>query len=131
MADVLRGGCACGRVRYEVAATPAFSLLCKCRQCQRITGSGHAAQFAAHAENAKILGELKYFDYMADSGNSVRCGFCPSCGNPILKEPTRFPQFVFIHAGTLDEPEAYRPEMVVFSASGQTWDHVDPSLPLR
>jgi hypothetical protein len=47
------------------------------------------------------------------------------------EEACTFPQFVFIRAGTLDEPGAYRPQMVVFSTNGQSWDRVDPSLPLR
>ena len=131
MAEVLRGGCACGRIRYEVGAAPAFSLLCKCRQCQRISGSGHSAQFAALAASTRIHGELRYHDYTADSGNLVSSGFCPTCGNPVLKKPADYPQFVFIHAATLDEPQAYRPQMVVFSQNGQSWDHVDPALPLR
>ena len=86
MPEVLRGGCACGKVRYEVAAAWAFALLCKCRQCQRISGSGHAAQFAALAASTQIEGEVRYYEYTADSGSGVSCGFCPTCGNPILKK---------------------------------------------
>lgn len=131
MPEIVRGGCACGAVRYEVNASPAFSLLCKCRQCQRISGSGHAAQFAAPAEQTHVNGTLNYYDYTADSGNNVSCGFCPTCGNPILKKPARFPQFIFFHAATLDAADQYQPQMVVFSSEGQPWDHVDPTLPLR
>lgn len=131
MPEVVRGGCACGKVRYEITAPPSFSLLCKCRQCQRISGSGHAAQFAALAASTQIHGQLKYYEYTADSGSTVSCGFCPTCGNPVLKKTAGYPQFVFIHAATLDDPGTYRPEMVVHSKSGPSWDHVDPSLPLR
>lgn len=129
MSESLHGGCACGAVRYQVSAAPAFSLICKCRQCQRITGAGHAAQFAASATDTIVHGGLSYWQYTADSGGLVQCGFCPTCGNPVLKESSRFPRFVFFHAATLDAPEQFRPQMVVFGASGQSWDVVDPSLP--
>jgi hypothetical protein len=131
MGEPLRGGCACGSDRYAVAAPPAFTLLCKCRQCQRISGSGHAAQFAAPATDAQVHGPLSYYEYTADSGAKVSCGFCPACGNPVLKKPSRFPQFIFFHAATLDAPDQFRPQMVVFGSDGQPWDYVDPSLPLR
>jgi hypothetical protein len=131
MSDSLQGGCACGQVRYKSVAAPAFSLLCQCRQCQRITGSGHAAQFAVPAESTKIHGEVKYFRFAADSGNAVDSGFCPVCGNPILKKTSGFPQFLFFHASTLDDPAAFNPQMVVWSKSRQAWDHVNPALPLR
>ena len=75
MTETLRGGCACGQVRYEVDTAPASSLLCMCRQCQRISGSGHSAQFAAMAAGTRIHGVLRYHDYAADSGNTVSCGF--------------------------------------------------------
>lgn len=131
MKSVLRGGCACGQVRYEATAAPAFSLLCQCRQCQRITGSGHAAQFTIPAEGTTIQGEITYYRFAADSGNAVDSGFCTVCGNPIFKKTSGFPQLMFFHASTLDDPAAFIPQMVVWSKSRQLWDHVNPALPLR
>jgi hypothetical protein len=131
MSTELTGGCACGQVRYETTGTPAFSLLCQCRQCQRITGSGHSAQFAASADATTIQGEIRYYRFTADSGNAVDTGFCPVCGNPILKKTSGFPQFLFFHASSLDVPEAFHPQMVVWSSCKQPWDHTDPALPLR
>ena len=37
------GGCACGAIRYECSAEPVLSFNCYCRDCQRATGSAHAA----------------------------------------------------------------------------------------
>ena len=104
MKTSLKGGCACGAVRYEIRDAPTFSLICQCRQCQRITGAGHAAQFAALSESLSVRGEIRYYELHADSGNTVSSGFCPVCGCPILKKSTGFPQNVFIHAATLDDP---------------------------
>ena len=43
MSKLIEGGCLCGAVRYEANAEPAFAVHCYCRQCQRITGAGHAS----------------------------------------------------------------------------------------
>lgn len=131
MTNLLQGGCACGQVRYEVMAEPVFTLLCQCRQCQRITGSGHSAQLAVPRDKTSIHGEIRYYRLVADSGSAVDSGFCPTCGSPILKTTSEFPQFNFLHAATLDKPEIFKPQMLVWSKNAQPWDHVNPSIPVR
>ena len=122
------GGCACGSIRYETQAEPEFSIICQCRQCQRISGAGHAASFAVMADATTLNGDLKYFETTADDGNTVSSGFCMNCGNPILKKTSGFPQYIFFHAATLDDPDAFEPQMVVYSEFGRSWDHVNPGL---
>ena len=131
MTDILTGGCACGAVRYQAKAPPKFTVICQCRQCQRVSGSGHAAQFATATDTTTIDGDLSYYDMPADSGNTTTSGFCGRCGSPVLKKTSGYPQFLFFHAATLDDPSVYKPEMVVYAAFKQPWDHVDPDLPRR
>lgn len=129
MTSALTGGCICGAVRYESRGEPKHSVICHCRQCQRISGSGHAAQFAVPAESTRIQGELHYYDLTADSGSTAHCGFCPNCGNPILKQTEGYREVLFFHASTLDDPSLFQPEMVVYHESAPHWDRVDPDLP--
>ena len=127
----IKGGCACGAVRYEASSAPVFSLICQCRQCQRISGSGHAAQFALPAEAVSLTGGIKWFGLTSDGGNAVSSGFCPDCGSPVLKKSSGFTQFLFFHAATLDDPGKFSPQFVAWSSSKQPWDFMDPALPLR
>lgn len=131
MEPTINGGCACGAIRYAVSRAPAFSLICQCRQCQRISGAGHSAQFAVPVESVTVQGEIKFFGLTADDGNSVASGFCANCGSPILKKTSGSPQYLFIHAATMDDPGLFQPQMVVWSGSRQPWDYVDPKLALR
>jgi hypothetical protein len=34
-----------------------------------------------------------------------------------------------VHAGSLDEPDRYRPQMITYTVRGHAWDHLDPNLP--
>ena len=124
----ITGGCACGAIRYASAAAPTFSLICQCRQCQRATGGGHAAAFVLPADAVTVTGEVRFFDQQADSGNIVSRGFCPTCGSPMMNRNTGYPQSLYVHAATLDDPGIFRPEAVVFRSAAQPWDHVDPRL---
>lgn len=128
MTDRVSGQCACGGIKYNTTANPKFTLICHCRQCQRISGSGHAAQFAVPVNETEIAGDVQYYDQIADSGNTVSSGFCGKCGCPMLKKTTKLPDTYFFHAATLDDPSVFVPQVVVYEDSKQPWDHVDASV---
>lgn len=122
------GGCSCGAIRYELRSEPQFSFHCQCRQCQRITGTGHASQFMVPRGTVTLRGKLTYYELRADSGNTVRSGFCPTCGSPILKTSAGHPEAMFFHAASLDDPTRFKPQKIVWSSGAQPWDYVDPNL---
>ncbi len=124
----ISGGCSCGAIQYSADEKPEFQIICQCRQCQRLTGTGHAPSIAVNTNSFRLTGELKYFDTISDDGNTVSHGFCPNCGNPILNKPATAPDKVFILVGSLADPSIFAPEFVVYSASGYAWDTVDPEL---
>lgn len=126
--DNLSGGCACGAVRYTYRGEPGFSFLCQCRRCQRATGSGHAAAFKAERALLSLTGQLASYAAAADSGHQVTHEFCPTCGSPIPSATAQFPDSVAIYAASLDDPALFKPQRVIFRASGQPWDLVDPEL---
>ncbi len=129
MSDTTTGQCACGDIRYSTTGAPQFSVICHCRQCQRISGAGHGAQFAVAVETTRLEGEVQFYEQTADSGNRVSCGFCGNCGSPVLKKTTKLPELYFFHAATMDNPELYKPEVVVDEDAKQPWDWGDPELP--
>lgn len=131
MSERIAGRCACGAIRYTTSSEPKFTLICHCRQCQRISGSGHTAQFAVAADDTTIRGEVRFFEQIADSGNTVSSGFCPSCGSPMLTKTTKARALVFFHAATMDDPSRFQPQVVVYEGSKPPWDLVDPTIPRK
>ena len=129
MEVLLSGGCLCGAVRYECTAEPVVAAHCQCRECQKDTGTGHSSHVGVPAEALRLTGELTYFETTAQSGNIATRGFCPTCGSPIVFKTTGYREAVFLTAGSLDDPTLFRPTLVVFAASAQPWDLVDPDLP--
>lgn len=116
------GGCQCGAVRYKSASEPAFSIKCYCRQCQRITGTGHAVSFALPADSVQITGALATYELSGESGNRVESRFCPTCGSPVMKRTDGHPQWIFFHAATLDDPSLFKPSKEVYLETRQPWD---------
>jgi hypothetical protein len=123
------GRCACGAVHYEIAAEPIRGFQCQCRDCQRDTGAGHASVMVFPRAAMSVTGPVTEILRTADSGEGKRKGFCSSCGSPLYNKPVSKPDFIGVYVGTLDDPSAFKPQMVMFASRGHAWDHLDPALP--
>jgi hypothetical protein len=129
MPTTYRGGCRCGAIRYEITAEPTFAGQCQCLDCQRETGGGHASFMVLPADAFKLTGTPRFYQSRADSGNTVRRGFCPTCGSPVVGASSGMPDMTTIPAGSLDNPGLFTPQFVVYTSRGHAWDLVDPALP--
>lgn len=131
MTNALIGGCLCGKTRYMCRTAPAFSIVCCCRQCQKLTGAGHAPQFAVAKEFVTLDGAVKTFALTADSANAVEAATCVHCASPLYKTTSGHPSFYFFYAATLDEPARYTPQRIVWARSRQPWDPLPVGIPVE
>lgn len=130
MSDAFTGGCACGALRYTIAAEPVFMNDCQCRDCQRVSGTGHGSYLTfASRETVVLAGEAASRAFVCDSGAVKRHAFCPTCGAPVYLTFDAMPDLFTVHAASLDDPSRYKPLAVTYVSSGQTWDLPDPALP--
>ena len=129
MDRVFTGGCLCGAVRYECAGEPVGAGHCHCVDCRKSSGSGHCSHLVVPEAALQVSGEVRFFDAPADSGNMVSRGFCPTCGSAIYSTNSGMPDMLFLRASSLDDPEVFDPQMVVYTGSAPSWDLIDPKLP--
>jgi len=59
----------------------------------------------------------------------VSRAFCPVCGSPVYSLNAAMPELIFLRASSLDDPELFRPQMVVFASRAPSWDVLGPNLP--
>lgn len=124
----ITGGCLCGSVRYECAEETGGGH-CHCNDCRKSSGTGHCSHMIVPETGFTVTGEVRFFDQPADSGNMVSRGFCPTCGSALYSTNAGMPGAVFVRASSLDDPEAFKPQMIVFTDRAASWDHMDASLP--
>lgn len=130
MSDAYTGGCACGAVRYEISGEPIFSNHCQCRDCQRVSGTGHGSYLTfAGRKSVTLTGKATQRDVTGDSGGVKTHGFCPSCGSPVYLTFAGNPELFTVHAASLDDPGRYQPQVVTYAIRGHAWDGLDPALP--
>lgn len=122
------GGCLCGAVRYEGKEIKG-SGHCHCIDCRKTSGTGHGSHMIVPEAAFRVSGELRFYDAPADSGNVVSRGFCPTCGSAVYSRNGGMPGTVAVRASSLDDPEVFQPQLVVYTKRAASWDLMDPALP--
>jgi len=121
---MIRGGCYCGRIRYEVDSV--FDAgYCHCRICQRISGAPvYAGVVTPNSDFRVVAGQPASF---ASSEHATRW-FCSICGTHLYCTDTRN-DYVSVGIGTLDEPESVAPKIHQWTGSKIAWFEIADDLP--
>ncbi len=126
---MIKGGCLCGAVRFEIGAEPIVTRLCWCRVCQYFAAGNAAVSVCFPTSGLSVVGETRDFQSIADSGNRMHRRFCPACGTHHFSEADSRPHLVFVRAGALDDPEIARPAATIWTARAPSWACIDERLP--
>ena len=127
----LTGQCLCGHIKYELAAAPAMSGVCHCKNCQRQAGSAFSTiAGVANADFNMTGGEPKlYQDGETQSGNTVERYFCGNCGSPIYSVVPGSPDMKYVKTGTLDDTSEFKPQFHVWCDTKQNWVDLQDGVP--
>src|SRR6266700_7725522 len=91
----VEGQCHCGAITYEAEVEPDTIGICRCLDCQRLTGSAFRASVLAPADSFRVLnGKPRQYLKTADSGAKRVHAFCEICGSPV-------------YACAIDNPQTY------------------------
>ena len=127
---LLKGGCNCGAVRYEISGKPLAVAACHCTNCRRQSGSAFSVNLVIRASAMSVQGELAaYQDRGEDSGAPLAREFCAACGSPIRSVPSASPKMIAVKAGTLDAPGEHAPQMHIWTRSALPWVEIPKDLP--
>jgi hypothetical protein len=127
----LTARCACGSVSLHFAGKVLSMFLCSCEDCQRATGTGHAAIVLARQDDVTVTGETRSFARPANSGATLTSSFCPNCGTPLFAQSSRAAGVAMLPVGLFGAAAAdwYAPNQLIFARSHRDWDLVDAALP--
>lgn len=122
------GGCLCGALRYEAKGEPIYAGHCYCADCRKASGSGFVPFMGFAASAVRFTGEPRQFTCKAFRGGNAVRNFCPSCGGLVFGGIIGQDASHTIYAGSLDDPSAFHPTMVIFNASRPPWAVLPPGV---
>ena len=128
MTDIT-GGCLCGAVRYVCTAQPIAAGHCHCIDCRKTSGTAHSSHMAVPKAATNVSGDTSAYDRAADSGNMITRMFCPTCGSAVYSTNSGMVEMIFLRASSLDDPEMFKPAMLVYTSRAASWDRPDSKLP--
>ena len=126
---MIKGGCLCGKIRYEVTGDPILAGHCCCNDCRKATGAGHSTIAGFPEGNVEITGETSSYSNKGNSGGTVTRHFCGTCGSRLFSKVDADAGLTIIQCGTLDDASAIVPQLVFYHKDQQPWDYLNPDLP--
>ena len=126
------GGCTCGRARYRMHRRPMIVHCCHCRWCQRETGTAFALNALVEASEVTLLqGEVDVAGIPSNSGHGQRVARCPQCRIALWSHYAGAGDALkFLRVGTLDDPDAFPPDIHIFTSSKQPWVKLEGGAPV-
>jgi hypothetical protein len=125
---MIRGGCQCGGVKFELTGPFTNVLNCHCTMCQKAQGAAFRSRASVKATNFHwIIGQELVTYYESSPGNHR--GFCKVCGSPIHSKFDSYPDVYGFPLGILDDDPGVKPASHVFVANKAPWHDITDELP--
>ncbi len=105
-AKMIKGGCFCGAIRYEIDDVDYTVLNCHCSMCRRASGAPYVTWIVARVENFHLT---KGEPAVLESSKKGSRGFCNLCGTPVTCVNTSHPDIIDVTLCSLDDPSAMKP----------------------
>lgn len=113
---ISRGGCHCGRIRFEADGEPTEVLVCNCSIC---TMKGYLHWFVPRTQFRLLSARATVATYTFNTG-AARHHFCPECGVAPFYLPRSHPQAFDVNVRCLDGVDIDALETVRFD--GKNWE---------
>ena len=126
--DSYKGGCLCGKVRFEITGEIENIVYCHCSRCRKAQGSAFATNGNVEANKfIFISGEEEMTGYESTPGQKKY--FCRHCGSPIISKSITAPDKVRVRLGVIESGIKEKPMAHIFSTSKANWDEICGELP--
>ena len=122
-----RAACSCGQLQLTIEGEPSRVSMCHCLECQRRTGAVISNQARFRREQiTSINGTATAWKRRGESGNTLTCYFCPTCGSTVYIENEAFPGIVAVAIGNFADANFPAPTVSVWEETRHSWVSLPP-----
>ena len=124
---MIRGGCLCGGVRYEISGELTDMCCCHCQMCRRAHGTPFANYAALNPRALRYTQGEELIVRYASSAEAART-FCSRCGGKLEFQTSKTPDEIWIASGSFDDDPGIRPTSHIFVDSKAPWFEITDDL---
>ena len=122
----IRGGCLCGKVRYEVSGQLLDSSHCHCSMCRRQHGAAFATYANFNTDDFRWVSGADLVKHFETSPGIAWC-FCSECGSSLAA--TDEGKICSITLGSVEGDPGIKPGSHIFTGSKARWFEISDNLP--
>lgn len=123
---VIKGGCLCNRVQYEIIGPLFDADNCHCSMCRRQHGAAFSTYAEFHPGNFKWISGKDSVKIYETSTGAGWC-FCSVCGSSL--GGTEKGRITTVTLGTVKGDPGIKPESHIFVGSKAQWYEINDDLP--
>ena len=111
MSEQFEARCLCGGIVLSYSGIAGPSNYCHCEDCRRANGSAFNIGVRVERKDLKVnsITELRSYKYTSGSGKKIERCFCGTCGSPIFTLHPAKPEYAWIKAGIINQPDIVTP----------------------
>lgn len=124
---MIKGGCLCGKVKYDYDGSIVEIAMCHCSQCRKGQGSSYATNSPIDSDKIEFSGQEFIHEYQSND-DKVRA-FCRNCGSPLYSRLDSKPEVKRLRLGTVDTSFDCKNRYHIFAASRADWETITDTYP--
>lgn len=111
MTENFEASCLCGGIRLRYSGKLGPSNYCHCEDCRRANGSAFNIGVRVDRKDLEVKAttEMKSYRFVSSSGREIQRCFCGTCGSPIFTLHPAQPEYAWVKAGIIHQPEIVKP----------------------
>ena len=123
MSQHFEASCLCGGITLSFSGAIGPANYCHCEDCRRANGSAFNIGVRVERKDLKVnvRSELRSYKYVSGSGKEIERCFCGRCGSPIFTLHPAKPDYAWIKAGILNDPNLVKPAYENWVKDKVTW----------
>jgi hypothetical protein len=123
MQETFQASCLCGGISLAYCGPIGPAKYCHCEGCRRANGSAFDITVRVEKKKLEIIArsELRSYKYVGGSGKEIERAFCGSCGSPVFTLYPATPDYAWVKAGLINNPELVKPAFENWASDKVSW----------
>ena len=126
-APILKGGCLCGQLCYQITGPRRDIINCHCENCRK--SHGHVAAYTCVDKQDLVLTRQQSLKWFHDKSPNTWRGFCGECGSSLFWDARKGDSKISVSAGSLDASHGLRTIGHVYVSEAGDYYEIGDQLP--